>query len=162
MVRSIIRPDRINIETALPFLRVRFRDLRRRLTHDSRTHNHNVEPAALLFYTCGQTFHAAIGRDVAGLAVYAERRAQDGALGGDVGEGARAAGCEDEGRGTGLGVGVGYGGADAATGAEDANGEVGGEVHGGGVDCGCRVFMLGWNEGEGVFWHGCRLVCCVW
>ena len=162
MIRSIIRPGRINIEAALPFVWICVRSLRRHGTHNSRTHNHNIEPAAQLFYPCRQSFHAAIDRDVAGLAVHVERRAQVGTLRGDVGEGARAAGCEDEGRGAGLGVGVGYGGADAPTGAEDANGEVGGEVHGRGVDGRCWVLMLGWNEGEGVVRHGYRLACCVW
>ena len=94
--------------------------------------------------------------------MHVESRAQVGALGGDVGEGARAAGCEDEGRGASLGVGVGCGGADAPTGAEDANGEVVGKAHGGGVDRRCRVLMLGWNEGEGVVWHVYRLDCYVW
>lgn len=60
-----------------------------------------------------------------------------------------------------MGVGVGYGGADAATGADDADGEVGGKVDGGGVGCRCRVFMLGWSEGEGVIWHGVGWLLCV-
>ena len=80
----------------------------------------------------------------------AEGRAQIRALRGDGGEGTGAAGCEDEGGGAGVSVGVGYGGADAAAGAEDADGEVGGEVHGRGVERRCRVFVLGWSEGEGV------------
>ena len=162
MVCCIIRPSRINIETALPFLRIRARDARRHWSHNSQTHNHNIEPGAQLFNTCSQTFHVAIGRDVAGLAVHVDRRAQVGALRGDVGEGARAAGRKDEGRGASLGVGVGYGGANAPTGAEDANGEVGREVHGRGVDCGYGVIMLGFYEIEGVGLHGCRLVCSVW
>ena len=93
--------------------------------------------------------------------MHVERRAQVGALRGDVEEGARASGCEDEGRGASLGVGVGYGGADAPTGAEDTNGEVGGKVHGGGVDCRCGVIVLGVNEVEGVDGHGCWLIFCV-
>ena len=126
MVRSIIRPGRINIETALPFLRVCVRGVRRQWTHNPRTHNHNIESTTLLFDTCCQTFHATIGCDIAWLTVYAERRAQIGALGGDFGEGTGAAGCENKGGGAGVGIGVGYGGADTATGAEDADGEVGG------------------------------------